>query len=140
MMFGEIKSGQMVLNEYGVIVQTILGRTNQVYSDLTLDAFVVMPNHIHTLVGVKDRTSAQWAAEDENVRAAEGSRPYNAVTATFIRTFKTLATKELGFSLWQRSYYDNIVHDDEEYVVIKRYIASNPITWEKDRFYCTQHL
>jgi REP element-mobilizing transposase RayT len=128
MMFGEVKDGQMLLSEYGTVVKTILERTNQAYSNLALVCYTVMPNHIHMLVRIEDCLN--------NRRAAEGSRPYNAAASTFIHALKTLTTKKLGFSLWQRSYYDNIIHDDDEYETVKRYIENNAPTWEKDRFYC----
>jgi len=127
MMFGEITSSHMALSEYGSIVQTILERTNQAYRTLLLETFIVMPNHIHMLIYITD--------PGDQLRRNTDGRPYSAIMPTFVRTLKTLTTKALGFSLWQRSYYDNIVHDDTEREIIRQYIKNNPTTWEKDRFY-----
>ena len=53
----------------------------------------------------------------------------------FIKSFKTLVTKELGYSLFQRSYHDRIVRSAEEYHAICAYMNNNPAKWEEDCFY-----
>jgi len=53
-----------------------------------------------------------------------------------IQGYKAAVTRKLGFSLWQRSYFDNIVKSDDELQNIQRYIQNNPVTWEQDRFFC----
>ena len=126
MMFGEVKKACMVLNEYGAVVKTILERTNQCYSNLTLEAYAIMPNHIHLLIRIP-------AGEHQTI----AGKPCNAVIPTFVRTMKTLVTKQLQFSPWQGSYND-VARADSRYDIIKRYIENNPATWDRDRYYETQ--
>lgn len=45
-LFGEIRDGKMVLNEYGSIVWEEWKRSEEIRQEITLDVFVVMPNHI----------------------------------------------------------------------------------------------
>lgn len=52
-----------------------------------------------------------------------------------IRSFKTLVTKELGFSVWQTSYYDHIIRDEEDYLIKAQYIDDNPAKWQLDKYY-----
>ncbi len=54
-----------------------------------------------------------------------------------IRSFKTLVTKEIGRSLWQRSFYDRIIRDDYDYMLHIQYIDENPKKWimGKDEYY-----
>ncbi len=59
--------------------------------------------------------------------------------------FKTMTTneyvhgvKEYGWpvfqgNLWQRSYYDHIIRDEESLNRIRAYIVNNPLSWELDR-------
>ena len=49
--------------------------------------------------------------------------------------FKGAVTTELGFSVFQRSFYDHIIRNDAEYEQIWHYIENNPAKWEEDRFY-----
>ena len=52
-----------------------------------------------------------------------------------VRTWKTLITKSLGQSIWQRSYYDHIIRDEREYVEVAEYIMGNPGKWLDDKYY-----
>ncbi len=52
-----------------------------------------------------------------------------------IRSFKTLVTKELGFSIWQTSYYDHIIRDEEDYLIKAQYIDDNPAKRQSDKYY-----
>lgn len=52
-----------------------------------------------------------------------------------IKTFKTLVAKELGRSIFQRSYHDHIIRNEEDYLQIWKYIDDNPAKWESDPFY-----
>jgi hypothetical protein len=52
-----------------------------------------------------------------------------------VRSFKTLVTKEIGFSVFQRSFYDHVIRDEADYLKIWNYIQTNPAKWAEDRFY-----
>ena len=61
--------------------------------------------------------------------------PTNAVIPRFVSTFKRFVNKDCGFSLFQRSYYDHIIRDEEDYGRIVRYIDENPARWTEDKYY-----
>ena len=63
------------------------------------------------------------------------SAPTDAKIPTLVKTWKTLITKELGEGIWQRSYYDHIIRNEQEYVKIAEYIMGNPGKWSEDRYY-----
>ena len=52
-----------------------------------------------------------------------------------IRSFKVLVSKEIGQSIWQRSYHDHIIRDEEDYINHLRYIEDNPAKWLEDKYY-----
>ncbi len=54
---------------------------------------------------------------------------------TIVRSFKTMVTKEIGRSIWQRSYHDHIIRSKEDYNKIWEYIDTNVIKGESDCFY-----
>ena len=40
-----------------------------------------------------------------------------------------------GRRIWQRSFYDHVVRNEQDYAEIWKYIDDNPIKWELDKFY-----
>lgn len=46
-----------------------------------------------------------------------------------------MVTKEIGKSIWQRSYHDHIIRGEKDYQKIWEYIETNPLKWELDCFY-----
>ena len=98
------------------IISHWIDRIPSKFPNWTVDKWVVMPNHIHLIV------------EKENI--------LNSVLSNDIRSFKTLVTKEVGFQIWQSSFYDHIIRDDYDYNVHLQYINDNPIKWCEDKYYC----
>ena len=102
-------TAQMTLSAYGIIVKKYIERIPG------LQKYVIMPNHIHLLIEI--------AGENEL-----------AITQR-ISSLKTLITKELGVSIFQRSFHDHIVRNEKEYQKIWEYIDNNPLNWTIDCFY-----
>ena len=83
-----------------------------------IDRYVVMPDHVHMIILV--------SAEDMLQGPMWSSAPTKRNISTTIRTWKTLITKELGSSIWQRSYYEHVIRNEQDYWEIVRYIQENP--------------
>jgi putative transposase len=96
-----------------------------------MDAFVVMPNHVHGVIALPD------AANGATVQAAPA---LGTVVATFkstttvhyIRGVKTRAWPAFRQRLWQRNYYEHVVRDEKALDRIRRYIDENPARWAFD--------
>ena len=63
------------------------------------------------------------------------SAPTKANVSDLVRSWKTLVSKELGSSIWQRSYYDHIIRGEAEYTEIAAYIENNPAKWSEDTYF-----
>ena len=74
--------------------------------------YIIMPDHIHFIIQIENGT--MWA-----------SSPTNRV-ATIVRSLKTLTTKEIGKSIFQRSYYDHVIRNQDDYNETWEYIENNP--------------
>lgn len=74
-----------------------------------LDAYVVMPNHVHVLLGTGSTALG---------KIIQGWKGASA------RTINGL--DGLAGSLWQREYYDRFLRDEEHAIAAIRYIAANP--------------
>ena len=88
--------------------------------------YVIMPNHLHLYLEVP-------IAEDGPMWA---SAPTQSLSDR-IRSFKIMVTKAVGEPLFQRSFYDHVVRNEEDALRIRQYIRENPAKWREDRFYQT---
>ena len=84
---------------------------------------VIMPNHLHCYLVIPAEHGPMWS-----------SAPTQSVSSR-IKTFKTLVTKAVGTPLFQRSFYDHVVRNEEDALRIRQYIRENPAKWKEDRFY-----
>ncbi|HRY82448.1 MAG TPA: transposase [Candidatus Moranbacteria bacterium] len=132
-LFGEIKNGEMVLNELGKIVFKNLKNIPYYFENINLDKFIVMPNHVHLILEI-----------NKNIVGAIHELPLqkrrNMLIPKIIGKFKMLSAKEInilannsGNPLWQRNYYDHIIRNEIELNKIREYILENPKNWERDR-------
>ena len=90
-------------------------------------AYVIMPNHVHMILHISSNNILQgpmWA-----------SAPTNASVPALVRSWKTLVSKELGQSIWQRSYYDHVIRDEQDYLTKVQYIEENPAKWFHDDYF-----
>lgn len=120
--FGEIKNGIMVLNSAGNIAKQFWENTPLCYQNTDIDAFIVMPNHVHGIIIIQDR---QAKGLHYSLSQIVGSYK-NAVTKS-IR-----AQTNIEFS-WQPSFYDHVIRKDESLDKIREYIKNNPLKWELDK-------
>ena len=84
-----------------------------------VDHYVVMPNHVHLLLRIDD----------------SGRRIAAPTIMSVINQYKGVVSKAVGQSLWQKSFHDHIVRDDEDYRRIWEYIDANPGKWTEDRYF-----
>ena len=100
-------------------------------STVRLDAWVVMPNHVHGILvltkGVEGNGSRPMKTTSGTVGALVGT--YKAAVAKRINHLR----QDLGAAVWQRGYYDHIIRDARELEAIRHYIAENPRRWATDR-------
>ncbi len=70
--FGEIKNGEMVLNEFGGIAQKCWLNISNHFPDVILDKFIIMPNHIHGIVVIdKGMIDFRKIRKDKNIAKRE---------------------------------------------------------------------
>jgi REP element-mobilizing transposase RayT len=106
----------MRCNYVGEVVADCLSAIPQHEPSVTLDAFVVMPNHLHGIVVLGEGRAGQV-------------RPLPVI----IGSFKAAAGRRLGFAVWQRSYWDRIIRSEREWNELRHYIDDNPARWAAAR-------
>ena len=126
--FGKIVDAKMNLNEFGKMVEyTWFDLVNHIQF-VELDAFVIMPDHIHGIIIITDTVDKPVARHP--IRHGLGE----------IRQLKTFSAKRInkernttGNPVWQRNYYEHIIRNEESYSRISEYIKNNPAKWEASR-------
>jgi REP element-mobilizing transposase RayT len=130
-----------VLNEYGRIVENAWIKTAEMRSNIYLDAFVIMPNHIHSIIHINTNTTVGAYCNTPLQHKSLFKSPSNNIGA-IIRGYKSCVTKQInilrnspGVPVWQRNYYEHIVRNEKSYHQILEYIKNNPIKWKDDEYY-----
>jgi putative transposase len=146
-LFGALTDDEVRLNDGGRLASVAWKELPSRFPTVSLDSFVVMPNHIHGIITV----GAQFIAPDSVQFIAPASAPYNHVgiaqegamnraptLGEIIRTYKAVSTRmirqtaNLEFA-WQRNYYEHVVRNEESLNRIRQYILENPARWAMDR-------
>ena len=130
--FGEVDGGVLKLNVLGDAVLDELVRTPSIRPSLSLDAFVVMPNHVHAIFRVVEQSPGRSFD-------VAGRSVVSRTIGAAIRGFKAASTRRVniirdtpGAELWQRNYYDRVIRDAGELDAIRAYIRNNPRNWSSD--------
>lgn len=130
-LFGKVVNGEMRLNDAGRMVLAEWNRLPERFPHLVLDAFVVMPNHVHGILVITDPAPTVGATVGAtlvvaptvgNIIGAFKSR----VTVEYIRGVKTSGWPPFRGRLWQRNYYEHIIRNERALNAIRQYIMENP--------------
>jgi len=113
------------LSDIGNTVDKEINKICDFYENVEIDKYVIMPNHIHMVIILKENY------EDEN------HEPVKLVPTIgrIIQQFKGSITKQITYSIWQKSFYDHIIKTEREYENIWNYIERNPLLWENDHYF-----
>lgn len=109
------------LSKHGKIADHAIEQIPIHYPSISVDHYVVMPNHIHLLLQINT---------DRN------GRPMVAPTiSTVVQQLKGAITKQIGYSVWQKLFHDHVIRGEADYKKIGEYIDTNPTKWQDDCFY-----
>ncbi len=106
---------QIRLTEIGKITEKHIQKINSVYTDVTVEKYIIMPDHIHLLLFID-------GFGDGTMKA---SSPTNL--STVIRSLKTFVTRDVGKSIWQRSFYDEIIKNETHFQRAWEYTQYNAL-------------
>ena len=129
-------SAQVVLTEYGKTADKYLRQLNDFYDFLSVEHYVIMPNHIHILLFLKEhKSNGENGFDSADPRFERSGRMANTAFSKFISTFKRFCNKEYGKNIWQMRSYDHIIRNREDCEAHIRYIYENPINWYYDELF-----
>ena len=127
--FGTIRDGRMNLAEIGRLIETVWLELPSHYTNIQLDEFVVMPNHLHGIVIIGDGPVEH---HDAVVGRSFGNIQAGSLSS-IVRAFKAGVSREAGTRIWQAGFFEHVIRDDFDLSNQRQYILDNPAKWEHDR-------
>jgi len=115
-----------LLTEYGMTAQKYILQMNDFYDHISIDKYVIMPNHIHLIIRIHPQNDAV---------SETASSACNTILSQFISAFKRFCNKDYGKNIWQSRSYDHVIRNKNDYDTIFRYIHKNPIRCHYDQLY-----
>ena len=154
-MFGNVVDGKMQLNDIGQLVeQEWLNTINIRHDDVRLHNYIVMPNHFHAIIEIRRGESHSPQSHSSQPHSPQSHSPQtinegninkndspqrmkspSKTVGAIVRGFKGAVSRQLGYTVWQRNYYEHIIRTGESYRQISDYIVNNPTKWQDDKFY-----
>jgi putative transposase len=132
---GRIENGEMRENILGRLVRTIWEEIPQEFPNVELNAFVVMPNHLHGMI----RLHRKVPADEPQQKLAQFAKPPTHSISWIVRTFKARVTRQPRqilrrpqLTVWQGHYFERVVRNADESEDVRRYICENPKNWDRD--------
>ncbi len=112
-------------NALARIAQEEMLRIPEHYQNVTVEKFVVMPNHVHAII----------------IISGTGIHEKGPTLNSVVGSYKSGVTRRIhqmvpGIIVWQRSFHDHVIRNQHSYERIWTYIENNPISWEQDCFHC----
>ena len=144
---------KMELNQFGKIVYDRMLWLAEQYQYVDIHNFVIMPNHVHAIIGISVGTGRDLSVRDlceRDLSVRDSSESHLPVyqdekikiksLSSLMGAFKTTSSKiihQAGFVdfAWHRSFHDHIIRNERSYLNISNYIDSNPEKWEADTFF-----
>ena len=107
------------LTDIGEIIKENISNIEKYYEDIKIIEYVIMPNHIHFIL---------------HILSGQVRSPAPTVFQ-IIHALKRITFKQIGYSIWQRNYYEHIIRNEKELYKIIEYIRYNPNNWLQDKYY-----
>ena len=137
-LLGEAGGGEVFLNQAGEMAHAVWRTMPQRFPSVEMDAFVVMPDHVHGIVVIRGdgaRAPIEDVRAPDSADAAPTARALGDVvgayksltTAAYIRGVHDAGWPPFHGRLWQRNFYERVVRDEYEMNKIRAYIHDNPL-------------
>ena len=112
---------------FGRIAEEQLKNLGKRYSGLTVESYIIMPNHIHTVLLLNE------GFKDNQVSISDVICTYKSLTTREIRKYSTVN------KVFQTSFYEHIIRNESDYAEIAKYISENPLRWRFDELYVPEN-
>ena len=133
-LFGKVANENMELNGFGKIVQKEWLRTAELRTNVVIDEFIVMPNHLHGIIMILEKAGGKAGRGELTFAHNKHLRSPSQSLGSIIRGFKSASTRRINENrnsmnekIWQRNYYERIIRNYNELDKFRNYILENPV-------------
>lgn len=160
MLFGEVANDMVVLSDIGRVAHEGWRDLPRHFENIELDAFIIMPNHMHGILVILDDGSSPVGAKhlpsgfglteilaantsplrqrhDRDATHHDGTRAGSL--SAIVQNYKAVTTRKInqirgltGRTVWQRNYHERIIRNQRELEARRDYISNNPMQWALD--------
>ena len=153
-LLSDISGADVALTAAGEDVLIVWHALPSRFPNVVLDEIVVMPNHVHAILLVQNRSdsirvgtplAASRSADDQMSSVRDPHAPtigtqQAASLPAIMRAFKSISAIAVnrvigraGVPVWQERYYDHVIRDERDLERIRQYIRDNPAIWAEDK-------
>jgi len=129
-LLAQVVDGMIQLKKAGAICLNVWRSLPDRFPSVDLDRIVVMPNHLHGILLLKN----------------EDHQPNQPFLGDVVGAFQSLVFQQyyqwikdnhlnLKAKFWQRNYYEHVIRNDEDWERVRNYILMNPMNWSDDTYY-----
>ncbi len=164
-----VRPQDVILSKIGKIVEKAIDNISMAYSGVIVEAYVIMPNHIHLLLLFEDLENGRTMfaptrdgcgiveqersccrngrtmfaptrddcgiVEQERSCCRNGRTMFAPTVSRIVKQLKGFVSKRIGFAVWQKSFYDHVIRNQQDCYEHLRYIEENPLKWNLDKLY-----
>ncbi len=113
----ETRQATVLLSSLGTLTEQALLRISTVYPGVSVEKYVIMPNHFHVILAFSSNAS----------NLPNLSR--------VIQQTKRRVSKEAGVPVWQAHFYEHVIRNESDFQETWKYIDNNPTKWSMDQYY-----
>ena len=110
-----IRPQNIQLSRIGKIAEQGILQIETHYENVFVDKYCIMPDHIHLILQIN---------ANEN-----GQKISTSTIPTIIGSLKRWVSKQVGKPLWQKSFFDHGIRNQQDYDEIWKYIDDNPLKY-----------
>ena len=144
-LFGDVIEDEMHVNRAGTMVLKVWEELPERYPSMELDAFVVMPNHVHGIMVLNQPVGVPLVGTQADGNAERATTRIAPTLGDVVGAFKSITTvrytqgvkariwNPFRERLWQRNYYEHVIRNESELNRVREYVAGNPALWARDR-------
>lgn len=129
-LFGHIIDNTMRLNSAGKMIERCYKELERYFNNILCLEYIIMPNHIHFIIQINNPKNDTKQSLFDIIQ-----RFKSITTGKYIKNVRQQQWQPFHKKLWQRSYYEHIIRNDEDYFQIAEYIENNPLNWQQDRLF-----
>lgn len=141
-----------IVGDDALVVPTVIGsrvvecwqNIEKLNASFKLDAFCLMPNHLHGILRIEaeEPLVGTAGAQCPTVQPRGRIDKKGKTVSDVIRDFKSVTTRyykkillKQKNTLWQKSFYEHVIRNEQSLFEIRKYIEENPLKWQLDQYY-----